>query len=167
MQHHKPLYDGTIFHRVIPEFMIQGGDPDGHRAWAIPDTAFEDEFDPESELRCAGPAGDGELRPEHQWKPVLYHRECRTTHLNQHHTIFGQCDEASVNVVKTIARVQRDANDKPVTPVVLKKVTIVPEGQAATAGSRRGSRSPLKPSCQSTGRNRLSDQVLDVRESDR
>ncbi len=49
--------------------------------------------------------------------------------LNQHYTLFGQCDDASVNVVKSIARVPRDANDKPLTPVVLKKVTIIPEGQ--------------------------------------
>jgi len=50
--------------------------------------------------------------------------------LNQHYTLFGQCDDSSVLVVKTIARVQRDSDDKPVTPVVLKKVTIVHEGQA-------------------------------------
>ena len=49
--------------------------------------------------------------------------------LNQHYTLFGQCDDASVDVVKAIARVQRDGNDKPLTPVVLKKVTIVREGQ--------------------------------------
>jgi peptidyl-prolyl cis-trans isomerase A (cyclophilin A) len=55
--------------------------------------------------------------------------EVPTEHLNQKHTIFGQCDEASLLVVKTIARVEHDESDKPVTPVVLKKVTIVPEGQ--------------------------------------
>jgi peptidyl-prolyl cis-trans isomerase A (cyclophilin A) len=49
--------------------------------------------------------------------------------LNGHYTLFGQCDDASVAVVKTIARVPRDANDKPLKPVVLKKVTIVREGQ--------------------------------------
>jgi len=48
--------------------------------------------------------------------------------LNQHYTIFGQCDESSVLVVKTIARVERDDKDKPLTPVMLNKVTIVPEG---------------------------------------
>jgi peptidyl-prolyl cis-trans isomerase A (cyclophilin A) len=53
-----------------------------------------------------------------------------TEHLNQKHTIFGQCDEPSINVVKAMARVQRDDSDKPVTPVILQKVTIVPEGQA-------------------------------------
>jgi len=55
--------------------------------------------------------------------------EIPTEHLDQKHTIFGQCDAPSINVVKTIARVERDSDDKPVTPVVLNKVTIVPEGQ--------------------------------------
>jgi peptidyl-prolyl cis-trans isomerase A (cyclophilin A) len=55
--------------------------------------------------------------------------EAPATYLDQHYTLFGQCDEASVEVVKAIARVQRNSNDKPLTPVVLKKVTIVREGQ--------------------------------------
>jgi peptidyl-prolyl cis-trans isomerase A (cyclophilin A) len=49
--------------------------------------------------------------------------------LNGHYTVFGQCDPSSVLVVKTITRVERDGHDKPLTPVVLKKVTIVPAGQ--------------------------------------
>jgi len=55
--------------------------------------------------------------------------EAPTEFLNHVHTIFGQCDESSVLVVKTIARVQRNPDDMPLTPVVLKKVTIVREGQ--------------------------------------
>ncbi len=49
--------------------------------------------------------------------------------LDQKYTLFGQCDDASVEVVKAITHVDRDRHDKPRTPVVLKKVTIVPEGQ--------------------------------------
>jgi peptidyl-prolyl cis-trans isomerase A (cyclophilin A) len=49
--------------------------------------------------------------------------------LNQHYTLFGQCDAASVEVVKAITHVQRDSDDKPLMPVVLEKVTIVPVGQ--------------------------------------
>ena len=49
--------------------------------------------------------------------------------LNQHYTLFGQCDDASVSVVKAIARVPRDSNDRPLTPVVLEKVRIVREGE--------------------------------------
>jgi peptidyl-prolyl cis-trans isomerase A (cyclophilin A) len=55
--------------------------------------------------------------------------EVPTTHLNQKHTIFGQCDQPSLSIVSSIARVQRDAEDKPVQPVVLNKVTIVQPGQ--------------------------------------
>ena len=56
--------------------------------------------------------------------------------LNQHYTLFGQCDDPSVEVVKTIARVQRDSNDKPLTAVYLKKVTIVREGQPLPPAGR-------------------------------
>jgi peptidyl-prolyl cis-trans isomerase A (cyclophilin A) len=49
--------------------------------------------------------------------------------LDQHYTIFGQCDPHSVLVAQSIADVERDAKDKPLQPVVLKKVTIVPEGK--------------------------------------
>jgi peptidyl-prolyl cis-trans isomerase A (cyclophilin A) len=55
--------------------------------------------------------------------------EVPTTHLNQKHTIFGQCDQPSIAVVSAIARVQRDPDDKPLQPVTLNKVTIVKEGQ--------------------------------------
>jgi TonB family protein len=53
--------------------------------------------------------------------------------LSQHYTLFGQCDESSVLVVKTIARVERDDHDKPLTPVVLQKVSIVREGEPLPA----------------------------------
>ncbi len=68
-----------------------------------------------------------------------------TEHLNQHHTIFGQCDDPSINVVKTIARVERDPNDKPVTPVVLKKVTIIPEGQPVPPVPEATAQPPAAP----------------------
>ena len=125
--HNKPLYDGTVFHRVIPEFMIQGGDPTGTGS-GDPGFTFEDEFDPNLNFDVPGRLAMANSGPWNQRQPILYHRSA-TEHLNQHHTIFGQCDDASVNVVKTIARVERDPSDKPVTPVVLKKVTIIPEGQ--------------------------------------
>jgi peptidyl-prolyl cis-trans isomerase A (cyclophilin A) len=53
--------------------------------------------------------------------------------LNQHYTLFGQCDDASVGVVQAIARVPRDSNDKPTSPVTLNKVTIVREGHPQPA----------------------------------
>ena len=125
--HNKPLYDGTIFHRVIPEFMIQGGDPTG-TGMGDPGYTFEDEFNPDLNFDVPGRlamANSGLNTNGSQF----FITEVPTEHLNQKHTIFGQCDEPSIGLVKAIARVERDPNDKPVTPVVLQKVTIVPEGQ--------------------------------------
>jgi peptidyl-prolyl cis-trans isomerase A (cyclophilin A) len=59
--------------------------------------------------------------------------EVPTTHLDQRHTIFGQCDQPSISVVSSIAHVQRDADDKPLEPVTLNKVTIVRAGQPLPA----------------------------------
>jgi peptidyl-prolyl cis-trans isomerase A (cyclophilin A) len=126
--HNKPLYDGTVFHRVIPEFMIQGGDPTGTGS-GDPGFTFEDEFDPNLNFDVPGRLAMANSGPNTDGSQFFI-TEVPTEHLNQKHTIFGQCDDPSVNVVKTIARVERDQSDKPVTPVVLKKVTIIPEGQA-------------------------------------
>jgi peptidyl-prolyl cis-trans isomerase A (cyclophilin A) len=126
--HNKPLYDGTIFHRVIPEFMIQGGDPTG-TGGGDPGFTFEDEFDSNLNFDVPGRLAMANSGPNTNGTQFFI-TEVPTEHLNQHHTIFGQCDDPSVNVVKTIARVERDPNDKPVTPVMLKKVTIVPEDQS-------------------------------------
>jgi peptidyl-prolyl cis-trans isomerase A (cyclophilin A) len=127
VQHNKPLYDGTIFHRVIPEFMIQGGDPTG-TGTGDPGYKFEDEFDPNLGFDVPGRLAMANSGPNTNGSQFFI-TEAPAEHLNQHHTIFGQCDEPSILVVKTIARVQTGSGDKPVTPVVLKKVTIVPEGQ--------------------------------------
>ena len=126
-QSNKPLYDGTIFHRVIPEFMIQGGDPAG-TGMGDPGYTFEDELNPNLNFDVPGRLAMANSGPNTNGSQFFI-TEVPTEHLNQKHTIFGQCDEASMLVVKTIARVEHDESDKPVTPVVLKKVTIVPEGQ--------------------------------------
>src|SRR5215469_12673685 len=127
VQHHKPLYDGTVFHRVIPEFMIQGGDPTG-TGMGDPGYSFADEFDPNLGFDVPGRLAMANSGPNTNGSQFFI-TEVPTPHLNQHHTIFGQCDEPSINVVKSIARVQTNSDDKPLVPVVLKKVTIVPEGQ--------------------------------------
>jgi peptidyl-prolyl cis-trans isomerase A (cyclophilin A) len=126
-QHNKPLYNGTIFHRVIPEFMIQGGDPAG-TGMGDAGYNFEDEFDPNLNFDVPGRLAMANSGPGTN-SSQFFITEAPTEHLNQKHTIFGQCDDSSVLVVKTIARVAVDGSDKPVTPVVLMKVTIVPEGQ--------------------------------------
>ena len=124
---HKPLYNGTIFHRVIPEFMIQGGDPTG-TGMGDPGYSFADEFYPDLDFDVPGRLAMANSGPNTNGSQFFI-TEVPVPHLNHHHTIFGQCDEASVNVVKTIARVQANRDDKPLVPVVLKKVTIVQEGQ--------------------------------------
>ena len=141
--HNKPLYDGTIFHRVIPEFMIQGGDPAGTGA-GDPGFTFEDEFDPNLNFDVPGRLAMANSGPNTNGSQFFI-TEVPTEHLNQHHTIFGQCDDPSISVVKAIARVERDANDKPVTPVVLKKVTIVPEGQSVPPPATAPPHPPTTP----------------------
>jgi len=124
---HKRFYDGTTFHRVIPEFMIQGGDPTGTGAGG-PGYAFEDEFDPNLNFDVPGRLAMANSGPNTNGSQFFI-TELPQESLDQKYTIFGQCDDSSIAVVKTIARVQRDENDKPLTPVILEKVTIVPEGQ--------------------------------------
>src|SRR5580704_10499853 len=125
---HKPFYDGTTFHRVIPEFMIQGGDPTG-TGTGDPGYMFADEFDPNLNFDVPGRMAMANSGPDTNGSQFFI-TEVPTHHLDQKHTIFGQCDQPSISVVSAIARVQRSADDKPIEPVVLKKVTIVREGQA-------------------------------------
>jgi peptidyl-prolyl cis-trans isomerase A (cyclophilin A) len=128
VKHHgKPLFNGTIFHRVIPGFMIQGGDPTG-TGMGDPGYAFRDEFDPNLNFDQPGRLAMANSGPNTNGSQFFITEQGYDS-LNQHYTLFGQCDDASVEVVKAIARVPRDGNDKPRSPVVLKKVTIVREGQ--------------------------------------
>ena len=100
-KHGVPLYDGTIFHRVIPNFMIQGGDPKGDGT-GDPGYKFKNEvssdllFDKPGRLAYAnsGPDTNGSQ---------FFITEVATPHLNGNYTIFGQCDDATVALVKQIA----------------------------------------------------------------
>jgi peptidyl-prolyl cis-trans isomerase A (cyclophilin A) len=126
-QHNKPLFNGTVFHRVIPDFMIQGGDPAGNGT-GDPGYAFADEFDPNLNFDQPGRLAMANSGPNTNGSQFFI-TTVPTPHLNQKHTIFGQCDASGLLVAQSIALVQTDSSDKPVTPVVLKKVTIVREGQ--------------------------------------
>jgi peptidyl-prolyl cis-trans isomerase A (cyclophilin A) len=126
-EHGKPLYDGTTFHRVIPGFMAQGGDPMGN-GMGDPGYFIPDEIDPSLMFDVPGRLAMANSGPNTDGSQFFVTEEIQPS-LNGHYTIFGQCDPSSVLVVKTITRVERDGRDKPVTPVVLKKVTIVPVGQ--------------------------------------
>ena len=106
VKHHKPYYDGTIFHRVIPEFMIQGGDPTG-TGMGEPGYTFDDEFDPGLNFDRPGRLAMANSGPNTNGSQFFITEQAYDS-LDQHYTLFGQCDDASVAVVKTIARVQRD-----------------------------------------------------------
>jgi len=122
----KRLYDGTIFHRVIPQFMIQGGDPAG-TGMGDPGYTFEDEFDPDLNFDVPGRLAMANSGPNTDGSQFFITEQAYDS-LNQHYTLFGQCDEDGVAVVKAISRVERDGDDRPLSPVILRKVTIVKEG---------------------------------------
>jgi len=124
---HKPFFDGTTFHRVIPDFMIQGGDPLG-TGMGDPGYTFDDEFDPALNFDAPGKLAMANSGPNTDGSQFFI-TEVAYPSLSQHYSLFGQCDEDGVEVVKAIARVERDGNDKPLAPVILRKVTIVPEGK--------------------------------------
>ena len=116
------LYNGTVFHRVIPEFMIQGGDPLGTGTGG-PGYQFEDEtkgsphkFDTAGKLAMAnaGPNTNGSQ---------FFITVVPTTWLTGKHTIFGEVVEGQ-DVVDKITQVPRGRNDRPNKDVVLRKVTI-------------------------------------------
>ena len=148
-KHGVPLYDGTIFHRVIPNFMIQGGDPRGDGT-GDPGYKFKNEvssdllFDKPGRLAYAnsGPNTNGSQ---------FFITEVATPHLNGSYTIFGQCDEATVELVKQIARMAVDpSNDRPFRPVKIIHLTIVRGGPAKAATPAKKPAAATAPQAPST-----------------
>jgi peptidyl-prolyl cis-trans isomerase A (cyclophilin A) len=122
----RPFFDGLVFHRVIPNFMIQGGDPLGTGTGG-PGYRFEDEiwagqtFDKPGKLAMAnaGPNTNGSQ---------FFITVAATTWLDKGHTIFGEVVEGQ-DVADAISKVPRGPGDRPQEAVVLKKVKIVRNGK--------------------------------------
>jgi peptidyl-prolyl cis-trans isomerase A (cyclophilin A) len=122
-----PYYNGVIFHRVIPNFMIQGGDPTGTGRGG-PGYTFNDEIHPELvfnrpyllAMANAGKRPDGSGTNGSQFFITV----SATTHLNMKHTIFGEvADEASRAVVNAISKT-RTSQDRPLEDIVISRVDI-------------------------------------------
>jgi peptidyl-prolyl cis-trans isomerase A (cyclophilin A) len=119
IQKGKPLYDGLTFHRVISDFMIQGGDPLGIGAGG-PGYNFDDEFVEGLGLDKAGVLAMANAGPGTNGSQFFI-TEKATPWLTGHHTVFGQCEPA--DLVKKITSVPKGPGDKPTTPVTM-KITI-------------------------------------------
>ena len=116
------FYDGLIFHRVIPEFMIQGGCPHGTGTGG-PGYQFEDEFNDHKVVKGAlAMANSGPNTNGSQFFIVTAEA---TPWLDGKHTVFGQVVSGQ-DVADRISLVDRDARDKPTTPVTLDRVEITP-----------------------------------------
>jgi peptidyl-prolyl cis-trans isomerase A (cyclophilin A) len=127
----KPLYAGTIFHRVIPGFMIQGGDPTG-TGRGTPGYEFADEFQSGRKFDKPGLLAMANRGPNTNGSQFFI-TTSTPQHLNNHHTIFGEV-VSGYDVVEKIAGVTRGPADKPVKDVVIKSVDITdkaPKGAAA------------------------------------
>lgn len=152
-KHGVPLYDGTIFHRVIPQFMIQGGDPAGTGSGPDPVKAFKNEtspdllFDKPGRLAYAN-AGQNTNTSQFFITEVAFTGQ-QAQILNGHYTIFGQCDDASVALVKQIGAMSRDGNDRPYRPIKINHIAIQKSGgtakPAATGAKKPATAATPKP----------------------
>ena len=127
----RPLYSGTTFHRVIPGFMIQGGDPEGTGMGGGGLTPIPDEFTPSLKFDKPGRLAMANSGPR-TGTCQFFITEAPTPHLDGLHTIFGQVVEGQ-DLVTKIANVPKDGNDKPKTPVKIVSIKITREGPAPAA----------------------------------
>lgn len=139
----KPFYDGTTFHRVIPGFMIQGGDRLG-TGQGDAGYYFNDEVTPALTFDVAGRLAMANAGPNTNGSQFFITVAPQPS-LDGHYSIFGQCDPDSVLVAETITQVPRDRRDKPLDPVTLNKVTIVQQGDALPAPPPPAAPKPAPP----------------------
>ena len=114
------FYDGVTFHRVIPDFMIQGGDPTGTGTGG-PGYSFEDEFNQHKVER--GALAMANAGPNTNGSQFFVVTTEAAPWLDGKHTVFGRV-AGGMNVVDEISEVETDANDKPSEPVVIERVDV-------------------------------------------
>jgi peptidyl-prolyl cis-trans isomerase A (cyclophilin A) len=129
---HTPLYNGTTFHRVIPGFMIQGGDPLGSGE-GTPGYKFDDEIDPNRSFAKPGILAMANYGPNTNGSQFFI-TVAPQPHLDGHYSIFGEVITGQ-DVVDAISQVPRDVDDKPLTPVKIQRIAIrtVTANKPATA----------------------------------
>ena len=116
----KGFYNDTIFHRVIPDFMIQGGDPEGNGTGG-PGYTFDDEIN--SHKLIMGTLAMANSGPNTNGSQFFIVTAKETPWLDGHHTAFGQLTNG-LDVILKISKAERDQNDKPLKDIVLKKIEI-------------------------------------------
>jgi len=123
------FFDGLTFHRVIPGFMIQGGDPLGNGTGKPggPGFPYQNETSPALAFNIPGRLAMANAGPNTN-ASQFFITEAPYPSLNGGYTIWGQCE--NLDVEKAIARVQRDSNDKPIMPVHIQHVTVERVGPA-------------------------------------
>jgi cyclophilin family peptidyl-prolyl cis-trans isomerase len=114
------FYEGVIFHRVIPDFMIQGGDPTGTGTGG-PGYEFEDEFNEHRVTR--GALAMANAGPNTNGSQFFIVTAEEASWLDGKHTVFGRVT-AGMDVVDRISQAERDANDRPRTPVTIERVEL-------------------------------------------
>jgi peptidyl-prolyl cis-trans isomerase A (cyclophilin A) len=119
----QPYYDGTTFHRVIPGFMVQGGDPTGSGR-GNPGYLIPDEFHPDLRHDDAGVLSMANKGPN-TGSAQFFITLGPTEHLDDMHTVFGRCTSDGIAIITAIADVARDAADRPLSSEFIREVRIV------------------------------------------